>query len=339
MARAAALILVLALLLAACGGTTTTQEPSLTVSGEDAEQPPPGPGVPGDEGDPRIAVVTHGQASSPFWTIVRTGVQAAERQMGAQVDYEAPDVYSLERMIELIDQAVATDPDGLVVSIPEPGLGPAIRRAARAGIPVISINSGSDVFRELGALAHVGQPEGRAGYAAGQRLARAGVRRAMCVNQQVGNLGLDARCAGLARAMREAGGTSRVMGVDDQSTATPRRIGAAVVEFDVDGILAANATSGLQAVDGVAGVKRSPKVSIAAFDLGPEVLEAVRDGKMLFAVDQQPYMQGYLPVVMLANRARYGLLPAQGDVVATGANFVTRENADQAIELAERSIR
>ena len=80
-------------------------------------------------------------------------------------------------------------------------------------------------------------------------------------------------------------------------------------------------------------------VAVGAFDLGPEVLEAVRAGKLEFAVDQQPYLQGYLPIVMLANRARYGLLPAQGDVVATGANFVTRANADQAIELSRRSIR
>jgi simple sugar transport system substrate-binding protein len=80
-------------------------------------------------------------------------------------------------------------------------------------------------------------------------------------------------------------------------------------------------------------------VAIAAFDLGPDVLSAVRDGKLLFAVDQQPYLQGYLPVVMLANRARYGLFPAQGDIVATGANFVTRANADATIKLSERSIR
>jgi simple sugar transport system substrate-binding protein len=107
----------------------------------------------------------------------------------------------------------------------------------------------------------------------------------------------------------------------------------------IDGILAANATSGMQAVEGVARVRRAGQVKIAAFDLGPEVLAAVRTGRLLFAIDQQPYLQGYLPVVMLANRARYGLLPAQGDVVATGANFVTQENADQAIELSRRSIR
>jgi len=336
MNRAAALIALL-VLLGGCGSTTVVQEPSLTVSG--GQPTPAGPGIPAGEGEIRIAVVTHGQASSPFWAIVRTGVGAAERQMGVGVDYEAPDVYSLERMIELVDQAVASKPAGLVVSLPEPGLAPAIRRAVKAGVPVVSINSGSDVYRGLGVLAHVGQPEGRAGYAAGRRLARSGVRSALCVNQQVGNQGLDARCAGLARAMREAGGSARVLGVDDQSAATPRRIGAAVVAGDVDGIIAANATSGMQAVDGVARVRRTGRVRIGAFDLGPEVLEAVRSGKLRFAVDQQPYLQGYLPVVMLANRARYGILPSQGDVVATGANFVTRANADQALDLSRRSIR
>jgi simple sugar transport system substrate-binding protein len=336
MARAGALI-VLLVVLAGCGSTTVVREPSVVVSG--GQPSPAGNGGPAGEGEIRIAVVTHGQASSAFWAIVRTGVDAAERQLAVQVDYDAPDVYSLERMIELIDAAVASKPDGLVVSLPEPGLAPAIRRAVKAGIPVVSINSGSDVYRSLGVLAHVGQPEGRAGFAAGRRLARAGVRRALCVNQQMGNQGLDARCAGLARAMREAGGSSRVLGIDDQSSATPRRIGDAVEAARIDGILATNAIGGLHAVEGVTRVRRSGQVKIGAFDLAPEMLQAVRTGRVLFAVDQQPYLQGYMPVVMLANLARYGLLPSRGDVVATGANFVTQANADQAIELSRRSIR
>src|SRR5215213_9039750 len=228
MARYAALLLLLAA-LAGCGETTVRQEPSLTVSGGEAREVEAGdPSAPPGEGAPRISVVTHGQASSPFWAIVRTGVEAAQRQMNVQVDYEAPDVYSLQRMVALIDDAIAAQPDGLVVSLPEPGLAPAIRRAVKAGIPVVTINSGSDAFRSLGVLAHVGQPEDRAGLAAGRRLARAGARRALCVNQQVGDIGLDARCAGLAKAMRAAGGTSRVLGVDDQSKATPGRIADAV---------------------------------------------------------------------------------------------------------------
>ena len=140
------------------------------------------------------------------------------------------------------------------------------------------------------------------------------------MNQQVGNQGLDARCRGLERAMEAAGGSSRVLAVDDQSEDTPRRIGAAVTADGIDGILACNSLSGLQAVDGVASV-RSRRVKIGTFDLGPDVLGAVRAGKLAFAVDQQPYLQGYLPVVMLVNRARYGLFPAPGDVVATGAEL------------------
>ena len=330
--------LALMALVCGCGSTTVVQEPSITVAGGGSPSPAPD-GGPANDGMVRIAVVTHGQASSPFWVIVRNGVDAAQRQMNVQVDYEAPDVYSLDRMIGLIDAAVATKPDGLVVSLPEPGLAPAIRRAVRAGIPVVSINSGSDEFRSLGVLAHVGQPEERAGLAAGRRLARDGVRRALCVNQQVGNTGLDARCRGLARAMRAVGGSSRVLGIDDQAPDTPRRIGAVVASGRYDGVLATNATGGLAAVDGVAGARAADRVRIGAFDLGPDVLAAVKAGKLEFAVDQQPFLQGYLPVVMLANYARYGLFPAQGNVVATGANFVTRANADQTIRLSERSIR
>jgi simple sugar transport system substrate-binding protein len=284
----------------------------------------------------RIAVVTHGQASSPFWAVVRNGVQAAARQLDVLVDYHAPDVYSVKRMSDLIDEAVASRPDGLVVSIPEPGVTPAIRRAVRAGIPVVAINSGANVYRGLGVLAFVGQPEDRAGFEAGQRLAAAGVRRALCVNQKVGTLGLDERCRGLARAMRRAGGSSRVLPVDDQSSATAGRIARAVGAGRIDGVLAMNATSGLEAV---AGLKSATGVTIGVFDLGADVLTALRAGRIAFAVDQQPYLQGYWPIAMLAQRARYGLFAAQGDVVATGPHFVTRADAAKAIELSRRSIR
>ena len=105
----------------------------------------------------------------------------------------------------------------------------------------------------------------------------------------------------------------------------------------MDGVLALNSTGGMLAVKGAHEVSRGVKV--ATFDLGPEVLEAVQDRQLLFAVDQQAYLQGYLPVVLLAQRARYGLFPAQGDVIPTGPNFVTAANAAQAIELSRRSIR
>jgi simple sugar transport system substrate-binding protein len=321
---------------AGCGNTTTVREEPVTVSGEARGGAAPGSSQGGPAAGVRIWVVTHGQASSKFWTIVRNGVEAGARQTDVNVTYRAPDVYSLDKMIALIDQAVASKPDGLVVSLPEPGLAPAIRRAVKAGIPTVTINSGSDMYAKLGVLAHIGQPEDRAGLGAGQRLASEGVRRALCINLKIPNLGLDARCSGLAKAMRAAGGRATMVRIDDQSPDAPRRIARAVEKAKADGVLAMNSVSGLAAAQGLAG---QPEVTVATFDLGPEVLKAVQDGRIAFAVDQQAYLQGYLPVVFLAERARYGLFPAQGEVIPTGPNFVTKANAAKAMALSERSIR
>ncbi len=327
-------LLLLALLLAGCGSTTIVHERGIAVASGTPE-PVHAKAEPRPEGSVRIAVVTHGPASSKFWAIIRNGVEAASRTLDVLVDYRAPDVYSAARMSELIDEAVASRPDGLVVSIPEAAVGPAIRRAVAAGIPVVSINSGAGLFKKLGVLAHVGQLEDRAGLEAGRRLAAAGVRRALCVNQQIGNTGLDSRCAGLARAMREVGGESHVLGVVDDSPDTPAKIAAAVADRGATGVLCTNSLSGLAAVKGLAG----KPVKIGTFDLGPDVLQAVQSGRIAFAVDQQAYLQGYLPIEMLAQRVRYGLFPSEGDVVATGPHFVTSADAGQALELSRRSIR
>jgi simple sugar transport system substrate-binding protein len=328
-------ILAVAALAAAagCGNTTTVREEPVTVSGDGAT---PARGDGGPAAGVRIWVVTHGQASSKFWTIVRNGVEAGARQTDVNVTYRAPDVYSLDKMIALIDQAVASKPDGLVVSLPEPGLAPAIRRAVKAGIPTVTINSGSDMFAKLGVLAHIGQPEDRAGLGAGRRLAAEGVRHALCINLKIPNQGLDERCAGLAKAMRAAGGRATMVRIDDQSPDAPQRIAKAVERAKADGVLAMNSVSGTAAAQGLAG---RPEVTVATFDLGPDVLKAVEAGRIAFAVDQQAYLQGYLPVVFLAERARYGLFPAQGDVIPTGPNFVTKDNAAKAMALSERSIR
>jgi simple sugar transport system substrate-binding protein len=338
-ARVAASVAVaaIALLLAGCGSTSTVRERSLDASGGRAPAATTTATVPRRSDAVRIAVVTHGQASSPFWAIVRNGVEAAARQMDVLVSYRAPDVYSVDRMKAMVDEAIASRPDGLVVSLPEPAMASVIRRAVRAGIPVVTINSGSDLSRRLGVLAHVGQPERRAGLVAGRRLAAGGARRALCVNQQVGNLGLDARCRGLAQAMREAGGRSTVIAVDDQSPATPRRLAAAIARGRIDAMLTLNSTTGLEALQATRGA--GGRVLIGTFDLGPDVLKAVTDGRLSFAVDQQAYLQGYLPVTLLAQRARYGLFPDEGGIIATGPHFVTRDNAAQAIELSRRSIR
>jgi simple sugar transport system substrate-binding protein len=149
--------------------------------------------------DTTIIVVSHGQASDPFWSVVKNGVDEAAKDYGIQVDYRAPETFDMVAMGQLIDAAVNQEPYGLVVSIPDAdALGPSIRRAVDAGISVISMNSGSDVAASLGALLHVGQSEYDAGTIAGAALAEMGGSKGMCVNQEVGNVALDLRCAGFA---------------------------------------------------------------------------------------------------------------------------------------------
>ena len=193
-----------------------------------------------DMRDVRIVVVSHGQASDPFWSVVKNGVDQASRDMRATVEYQAPQTFDMVAMSQLIDAAVASNPDGLVVSIPDPdALGDSIRAAIDAGIPVISMNSGSDVAQELGILTHVGQTEYEAGYGGGQRMAAAGATKALCVNQEVGNVALDLRCQGFTDAMAEAGGTVDILAVDlaDPVDAQQRIAAGLSANPDIDSIL------------------------------------------------------------------------------------------------------
>lgn len=322
-----------ALLLAGCGDRREVREADL-VLGDRMQEPAPREPRPAGL---RIAVVTHGQASSPFWTVVRNGIDAARRQVDVNVDYRAPDVYSVQRMAELVDEAIASEPDALVLSLPDQRIAVAARRAVVEGIPTVTINSGGEMSRATGAITHIGQPEDRAGLEAGRRLARAGVRRGLCVNHEVGNGALDVRCAGFARAVRAAGGTTRVVGVDVKSGGAARRL-AEALRGNVDGVLALSA-DGAQAVLDAQRIAGRPDLELATFDLSPEVLDAVKDGRLIFTVDQQPFLQGYLPVVLLSQRVRYGLFPVPEDVLDTGPNFVTKDNADQALRLSRRAIR
>ncbi len=348
MTRAAAALaaLALALLVAACGETVERREPDLragpiTPRVADRTKPRPDADRPSPNKRVRIAVVTHGQASDPCWALVRSGIERAAQQVGASFTYTAPDTTDMRRMRQLILQAVATRPDGLVVSIPDAkALGGAIRTAVKAGVPVVSTNSGTDVSKGLGVLAHVGQPDEQAGFAAGQRMARSGVRQAMCVRHERNNAGLDARCRGFARALRKAGGTSTVLDVNLQNQdAAEQRIANAVIERRVDGMLTLGPGGTLPAIEGLELDRLLGSVRLATFDLSPEVLAALKADQVDFAVDQQPFLQGYLPIVILAQNARFGLIPAKGTLVPTGPSFVTQENAGAVEALTKRGIR
>ena len=200
------LFVMLPLVLVACANNSSTSNQTTSNGGNSSRS------------NIKFYVITHGQATDPFWSVVKKGVDQAAHDMGVQAIYEGPSsgTFDVVAMSHLIDTAVASHPDGIVVSIPDPkGLGPSIKAAVTAGIPVISINSGSDVAKSLGVLVHIGQTEEQAGIGGGLRMGAAGVKNALCVNQEVGNAALTLRCKGFAEGLAQAdGGKVKVIGVN-----------------------------------------------------------------------------------------------------------------------------
>lgn len=282
-----------------------------------------------------IVVVSHGQANDAFWNVVKNGVEQAGKDVGVNVEYRAPETFDMVAMSQLIDAAVNQEPDGLIVSIPDAdALGPSIERAVAAGIPVISINSGSDVSKTLGALLHVGQDEFDAGKAAGEELASMGGKTAICVNHEVGNVALDLRCAGFAEGF---GGNVEVLPTSNDPTEIESKVSAALASNEaVDTVMALGASSAGEPT--VAAVKNSGRdVNVASFDLSANFLQSIADGDAAFAIDQQQYLQGYLSVNFMGLHAKYGLMP--GGNVPSGPNLITQEKAAQVIELSSQGIR
>jgi simple sugar transport system substrate-binding protein len=295
----------------------------------------------GDRGDLRFVVVTHGQASDPYWSVVQNGVNQAAKDMGVQVEYQAPDTFDMVAMSQLIDAAVASQPDGIALSIPDAdALGDSIKAGVDAGIPMISLDSGSDVAADLGMLTHVGQTEYEAGVGAGKRMGEAGVTTALCVNQEVGNVALDDRCRGFTDGLAESGGTVELVEVKlNNPTEAQARIEAALsTNPDVNGILALGPTGAAPALEALRGTGQLGAIQLATFDLSPDVLDAIESGDILFAIDSQQYMQGYLPIVLLTLYAT-NLNSIANPVLMTGPGFVTKENAAQVIELAAAGTR
>lgn len=284
-----------------------------------------------------IAVVTHGQANDAFWSVVKNGVEAAAKDAGVQVNYRAPETFDMVAMSRLIDAAVNQRPAGLVVSVPDAAaLGDAITRAVQAGVPVITMNSGLEASKKLGALLHVGQSEYDAGKAAGEKLKSMGGKNGICVNQEVGNVSLDLRCKGFADGF---GGQSKVVPTGNEPSEVRAKVKAALdSDTSVDTIMAlGSATAGEPALAAAKATGRLDKIRVATFDLSPGFLKAVAAKEAAFAIDQQQFLQGYLPVSFLALHARYGLVP--GGNVPSGPNLITADKAAQVIELSAKGIR
>lgn len=320
------LLVVATLVLAGCGGDQESQQGGGTSS----------EGLVARE-DINIQFITHA-TPDPFWSVVQSGVDKAAEDMGVDVNYRQLDSYDITQLQRNMESAVAANPDGMAVSIPDPqALNDTIRQATEQGIPVIVLNAGENDWRDVGALTYVGQTEFDAGVAAGERMAEAGVQSALCINHEQGNVTLDQRCNGFTEGL---GGDVRQVAVDGTDpTAARSGIQSALRQNqDIDGMLTLNPGVADQGLRVLNESGRSDQISFATFDLSPSVLEAVRDGNMLFATDQQQYLQGYLPVVLLTNYIQYGVRPVN-TAIPTGPAFITEDNAEKVISLAEEGVR
>ena len=336
-----ALLMAFALIIAACSSDSDDTTTTAAAGGDDAETT-----TTADSGDAvtqrdlRFVVVSHGQASDPFWSVAANGVDAAAKDMGVSVEYQAPGTFDMVEMSQIIDAAVASQPDGLVVTIPDAdALEDSIKAAVAAGIPVISMNSGRDDFADLGVLVHVGQTEYEAGLIAGQEFAAAGVGSAICINQEVGNTALDDRCQGFEDGL---GVEVDVIPVDlADPTGTQETVAGALQANPVEGILTLGPTGALPTLAALTDNGMLGTIKFATFDMAPEVLEAIVDGDMLFAIDQAQYLQGYLPIVLLTQYKETGALPLGSvtRVILTGPQIVTAENAADVISFSEQGLR
>ncbi|GAA3668702.1 sugar ABC transporter substrate-binding protein [Nonomuraea antimicrobica] len=286
-------------------------------------------------GGGRFAVITHGAPGDSFWDVVKNGAEAAGKQYGANVTYQGDG--DPAKQSQLIDQAVSEKVDGIVVSMANPdALKEAIGKAVTAKIPVVTINSGADSSKALGAITHVGQSEDVAGRGAGEQLKAAGVTKLLCVIHEAGNVGLDQRCKGAEQTL---GGTVERLQVDVSNLADVTSKVAARLQTDqqVNGVLTLNPAVAVAARDAIGDAGSQAK--LATFDLSADVVTAINDGQILFAVDQQQYLQGYLPITFL-NLYKANLNTVGGGLpVNTGPGFVTKDNAAQVAELAEAGTR
>ena len=284
----------------------------------------------------RIIMITHGQAADPYWNIVRNGAEEAAKQVGVELDYRAPETFDMIRMAELITSAANQKPAGIIVSIPDASaLSASIQGSVRSGIPLVSINSGTDVAAELGSMIHVGQDEYQTGKKVGERLRSEGARKVLCVNHEVGNTALDARCKGVADGF---GAAVAVLPTSTEYQEVRSKIAAALSgDTSIDAIVTLNASQvGEPAVEAARESGRA--IRVATFDLSPGFLEALQRGEASFAVDPQAWLQGYLGTVLLANRIRYGVMPAN-PLIETGPRFVTQDDAGEVLALSKRAIR
>lgn len=284
----------------------------------------------------KIAVIHHAPPGDTFWDIIRKGAQAAADKDNVELIF-AGNVQAPEQA-NLIQNAIDQKVDGIAVTLPNPdALGPVVRKAEAAGIPVVGFNAGVDKWKQLGLLSFFGQDEKVAGQAFGAKLNEAGAKHVACVIQEQGQVQLEARCAGVKETFK---GTTEILYVNGQDMPSVQSTIQAKLQQDgsIDYVATLGAPIALAAVKSVQGAGSAAKV--ATFDTNKDLVAAIKDGSIQFAVDQQPFLQGYLAVDTLWLYKTNGNFPGGGSApVLTGPAFVTKDNVDAVAAFAEKGTR
>jgi simple sugar transport system substrate-binding protein len=294
-----------------------------------------------DAKDVKISVVVHGSATDAYWSVVKRGVDDAAALTGAQVQYLAPQVFDEVEHARLIEAAIATNPDGIAVSIPDADAlrGP-ITAALAAGIPVVNLDSGEKQGEEMGVTLYVGTTsEYESGVRGGERLAKAGILKVACINHEVGNISLDERCQGVNDGLAKSGGSAEVVAVSQDPADVSRRVEAYLSAHpDIQGVVGTGTSSANPLIKLFRDRELFGKINLSTFDVGPEILDSIVAGEMGFGVDAQQYLMGFLPVLYLVQNATYGFWVQNSTY--TGPLFVdTPEKASAILELSKQGVR
>lgn len=289
----------------------------------------------GAKRDLSFAVVIHGNPDGSFWNVVKKGAEDAAAQYGVSVSVTG-DVEG-SKQATLVEAALAKNPNGLVVSLANPdALGSALADAKSKNVPFVTINSGAEVAAKLGSLEHIGQTETAAGLGAGKKLAEAGGKKLLCIIHEAGNIGLEQRCQGAAQAF---GGTVEKLQVDLNN---PQSIQATVKskflgDKSYDSILALEPSVAMAAYAGMKDAGSTAK--LGTFDISSDVLKSISAGEILFTVDQQQYLQGYLPIAFLVLQHDNLNTVGGGQPVLTGPAFITKDNVSTVSDLVQKGTR
>ncbi|MEV6174031.1 sugar ABC transporter substrate-binding protein [Streptomyces sp. NPDC051954] len=283
-----------------------------------------------------VAMITHAAPGDTFWDTIRKGAQAAAAKDNVKLVYTSDP--NAGNQATLVQNAIDQKVDGIAVTLAKPdALKAVVAKATKAGIPVVGFNSGVSEWKKLGLLEFFGQDEIVAGEALGKRLNEAGAKKAVCVIQEQGNIGLTQRCDGVKETFS---GTTDILYVNGTDMPSVKSTITAKLKQDssIDYVVGLAAPIALTAVQSVSDAGSNAK--IATFDLNKDLTGAISKGTIQFAVDQQPYLQGYLSVDSLWLYKTNGNYSGGGEApVLTGPAFVDKTNIDVIAKFAENGTR